>query len=738
MFCHTRLRAILCLALLGLIGLASSVSAAPTEPELLATLNNKDAALFDKALACKQLAVVGTEAAVPVLAALLNDEKLAHYARFGLEPIPSPKVDAALLAALGKLKGTHLVGAINSIANRGKPEAIDPLAGKLGDADPAVASAAAHAIARLGTPKAGQILTQCLSENCPSQGERPSRTELPTGSGTGSKTLAEKTGALGLDDKGTSYGAAAAALVCAKTLSRQGHTKEAVDLLVKLRSLPAAPEHVRLAALLQAIQIQKADGLALLGSALTDADPRVFQTGLRTARLIKPSDAVPTVLATLPKATPARRALLVTLLGDLADPACLPAVLEAAQGSEPAVRIAALEALATLGSAAQVTLLIDAASDKLPEVSEQAQKTLAALSGAPVDQAVLAALDDQARRAMAIRLIGQRRITAALPKLLALLDGPDRLEVVTALGETISLTQLDVLGKLLASDSADVRKAACDALHTACSRMPDRDATATWLAAYLKTDAEEILRFVTEELRRIGGPQALATVAQAAKGPDGLAKDLATQALGEWLDISAAPVLLDLAKAEDAGKYGVRGLRGYVRLARQFSMPEEERLAMCRTALATAQRDSEKKLVLEVLQRNPSLAGLKLVAEVAENPALAPQARVVAMTIGEKVGHKSAEVQRLLMKIGHDPVKIEIVKAEYGTADKVKDVSDVLRKYVRDYPLIDLPKPSYNASLGGDPVPGKPKQLKIQYRMDGKPGEVTFKENAPILLPTPK
>ena len=34
--------------------------------------------------------------AVPVLAGLLGDEKMAHYARYGLEPIPDASVDAAL------------------------------------------------------------------------------------------------------------------------------------------------------------------------------------------------------------------------------------------------------------------------------------------------------------------------------------------------------------------------------------------------------------------------------------------------------------------------------------------------------------------------------------------------------------------------------------------------------------------------------------------------------------------
>ncbi|MCX6996619.1 MAG: hypothetical protein NTV49_05930, partial [Kiritimatiellaeota bacterium] len=61
-----------------------------------------------KADACRELARIGTAAAVPALAALLGDEQLAHMARYGLETIPGPAVDEALRAALGKLKGRLL------------------------------------------------------------------------------------------------------------------------------------------------------------------------------------------------------------------------------------------------------------------------------------------------------------------------------------------------------------------------------------------------------------------------------------------------------------------------------------------------------------------------------------------------------------------------------------------------------------------------------------------------------
>ena len=69
---------------------------------------------------------------------------------------------------------------------------------------------------------------------------------------------------------------------------------------------------------------------------------------------------------------------------------------------------------------------------------------------------------------------------------------------------------------------------------------------------------------------------------------------------------------------------------------------------------------------------------------------------------------------------------------------KQKDVTELLRRHVRGLPLIALPSPKYNAAFGGDPAPGIVKQLKIQYRMDGKEGEATFGEDAAIMLPVPK
>ena len=122
----------------------------------------------------------------------------------------------------------------------------------------------------------------------------------------------------------------------------------------------------------------------------------------------------------------------------------------------------------------------------------------------------------------------------------------------------------------------------------------------------------------------------------------------------------------------------------------------------------------------------------------AKMPSIKTEAATIAMALAQQVGGQAADVQQLLAQVGHDPVKIEIVKAEYGVGTQSRDVTEMLRRQVRDLPLIVLPGSGYNTAFGGDPAPGVVKQLKIQYRINGKPGEATFAENAMILLPMPQ
>jgi HEAT repeat protein len=156
-----------CLTAFSLAGGATSWGQDATAPakdresELLAVLKSSSSDK-NKADACLELARIGTRASVAPLAALLSDEKLAHMARYALEPIPDAAVDGALRDALGKLKGRLLVGVIGSIGVRRDSKGVGPLSGLVKDADPEVAQAAARALGTIGNPVAVEVLEGAL------------------------------------------------------------------------------------------------------------------------------------------------------------------------------------------------------------------------------------------------------------------------------------------------------------------------------------------------------------------------------------------------------------------------------------------------------------------------------------------------------------------------------------------------------------------------------------------------
>jgi HEAT repeat protein len=135
---------------------------ADLEHRLLAALKNeisRDARDY----LCRKLANVGTAAAVPVLAALLESEQSSHMARFALERIPAPEAAQALRQALGRVNGNLKIGVISSLGGRRDVAAVGALAGLLRENDAAIARAAAMALGAIGSVEAATALTAFLA-----------------------------------------------------------------------------------------------------------------------------------------------------------------------------------------------------------------------------------------------------------------------------------------------------------------------------------------------------------------------------------------------------------------------------------------------------------------------------------------------------------------------------------------------------------------------------------------------
>lgn len=150
---------------------------------LIRILKDPASSEFQKAKACQRAGELGDKAAVPALAALLADEKLNMYARYGLEPIADASAGDALRASLPKLKGNLLIGVINSLNKRRDAKSGLVFAKMLADPDPNIARAAAAALGSIGNmesvkvlqaamPKATGLLKMAVADACLVAAER--------------------------------------------------------------------------------------------------------------------------------------------------------------------------------------------------------------------------------------------------------------------------------------------------------------------------------------------------------------------------------------------------------------------------------------------------------------------------------------------------------------------------------------------------------------------------------------
>ncbi|HPU05225.1 MAG TPA: HEAT repeat domain-containing protein [Thermogutta sp.] len=699
------------------------------EADLIALLQS-DGPKAEKALACKKLAVWGTEASVPALAAYLNDPELASWARIALEAIPGDAPNQALRASLGQLKGRLLVGAINSLGVRRDEGAVAMLAEKLTDADADVAAAAATALGHIGGPQAVAVLTPALN----------------TSTGIVKNAVAE-----GL-------------LFCADRFLAEGKKQEAREIYDAVRKADV-PKPRRVEATRGAILASGKEGLDLLAECLASNDKDFFAIGLSTARELKGAEVSKVLvgqlgpiqkgeekkpaLLTIKKAeygagdrwadvtqavaaavrnntlritasnalagdpapgvvkqlrmvyaiggqeqtiavkendsvvlgesvAPAdpRQVAILEALGDIGDPVGIEAIVKAARDGSWGLRLAAIRILGRVGDAQAVPVLVTAAAEG-GELAQAAAEGLIQLPGSDVDAAIVEALRTAQGpvRVALLRAAGDRLVTAALPSAITDMDSGDpaiRLAAIEAVGMLVPLEQLDVLiRRLVTARAPEEMNLVKAALISACSRMPDLDAAADKLMTAWNSASPDARLIIVEVLGAMGGSRALAILGRLGKEGDDAVQDAVTRVLGEWMSADAGPVLLDLAKTGNP-KYRIRALRGYIRIARQLEVPLEDRIAMCAQALQAAQRPEEKRLVLEVLRRYPTSTGLQLAVTLLSDAELRPEAADSAIQIAEKLpASDAATVARAMDQVIQANVGAELTQKAQAIRKKV-------------------------------------------------------------------
>jgi HEAT repeat protein len=573
----------------------------------------------EKAIACKQLAVCGTKDAVPALAALLSDPRLASWARIALEAIPGPAADAALRKAMGGLQGKLLIGTINSIAVRRDAKAVAGLVKQLKEADPEVASAAAVALGRIGGAKAAKAL-------------EPSLASVPAA---------------------VRPAVAEGCVRCAEGFLAQGKPAEAVKLCDAVRTADV-PKQRTLEATRGAILARQSAGIPLLLEQLRSPDKAFFAIGLRTARELNGPKVTEALVAELKRCNPDRQGVLLLAVADRGDAAALSAVLEAARRSPTKVRIVAIGVLERRGNLSSVPVLLEAAAGGEAEVAQAAFGALTRLPGNEVDSDFLGRLPQATgkMRQVLIELAGRRRIEAALPSIVGFAKDSDagvRSAAAQAIGTLGDDKQAGTLVLLLQKSQNPKERADLEmALIAIGGRSGAR--CVPHLLPLAQSDDSALRIIALHVLASAGGPEALAIVKPAVDDKDESVRDEAVRTLSTWPNNwpeegGVVEPLLTLAKNSTKTSYQVLGLRGYLQYVQGARMiKDEDKVGKVNEVLPLIKRPEEQRLAIGVVGAIPTATALKLLMTFTAEPAVADDAcSAMVKLAGDKAAGISKE-----------------------------------------------------------------------------------------------
>ena len=673
------------LLLAGLITLAVSAARADEEQDLLATLKS-NATIPQKCAACQRLRFVGTAQSVPALAALLDEDRTSHAARYALEGMPYPEAGAALRQALEKTTGLIKAGLVDSVGWRHETAAVPSLVALLAGADPILAGAAASALGRIGGQEARTALLAAREHASP---------EVHT-------TVLESL------------------LQSAEQLLAGGDAPGAAALY---RSLDASTSSasIRAAAWRGVVMADPAARPALVAKAVSSPDRLQRTTALKVLREVNDAQVVSACVrewASL--AAEAQLAVLDAQLQLGAD--ARPTVQTALQSPHEAVRIAALQALADLGDLSAIPALAKAAATGPATERDTARDTLARLRGEGAREALLKNLETAAapEKAELLRVLGERGDTQASSVLLqCAAAGPEPVRVAAleslrklAVPETIA-PLLDLTAK---SKSESEREPVLQALYAVCQASRDKEQTARLVLEAMSKFPTAERRQVLPLLAELGTPSALEAAQAATRDPDAALVKEAVRVLGQWPNTAPAPRLLELARASTDPTLQVLALRGYIEVVGQ-EPDAAKRLGLLEQAAAAAQRPDERKLALGQIGQIPSAEALQAVLASLTDPALANEAGLAAVSIAEKLAASNPKLASdVAAQVLAQCKAPEIVKRAWTLRGKLKATGPFIRDWLGAGPyaqagatgamgVFDIP---FAPEKPGQPVQWKP------------------------------
>ena len=474
--------------------------------------------------ACRVLQRVASPASVPVLEPLLVDPDLSLEARWALQGVPGPEVDAAFRRALSRAQGRIAVGLLESIASRGSDrKAVPVILPLLQSQDSEVVQAAMHTLARLGGAQAWEAL----------QKVRPQSTLRCVWE----RTLIE---------------CAQRSVDLAKTRPKQGVPLAQVLPVIEQLARSGRCPQARVAAFGCLCGWAPAAAREVLATHLRTEPERWAAVWMQTAVVHRLPGLLPIVQKDWDRFPPRVK---TAFLERVQNRNSLPIVLRSLEDSNAKVQIAGLRAVVRVGGKEQVPILLQVASQSSGAVQQTARWALARLSDPQVDPLLVKMLSQgsEAVQPEVIRACQNRGVIRAVPLLFQKVrQGTPAVQVVAAeaLSALASWEEFPELVTTLAqTESAAVRNRLVQGVRRLCRAQTEKEAAAQILTRALSRATPQgrvaLLRLLVE----VPSKTALQSLKQILISPPADQKEAwraALQTLAAWPNDQAWPVWMEV------------------------------------------------------------------------------------------------------------------------------------------------------------------------------------------------
>jgi len=574
----------------------------------LAAFLQSEATPAGKQFVCRKLSLIGTEASVPTLAAMLAGQDTSDMARYALERIPGASVDEALRDALSKTTGQTRVGIINSLGVRGDRASVGLLSSLVYQSDEQTAAAAIAALGSIADSAAADTLTEAVKKT------------------SGNIQL------LAYD----------AYLQCADRLASEGKQDKAFVIYEKVYKSVRA-DNIRAAALTGMVATAGKKAVNIITGVLGGRETGMQSVAISLIRQVPSKDIVKAATDRLAKLGPEQQVQLISALADRGDASALDAVAKSIKSKDEAVRLAVLGAVGVLGDASTVGLLAESAADSSGPEQEAARDSLYRLRGPKVDEEIVAMIGTARPqvRVELIRSVQHRNITAAAQTLLKTAADSDRnvrLESIKVLKFVAGPQQLPELVDILvqAAKSGEQLEAGRTVVAVA-GRIEDSQRRADAVLTALATvDDVQARCALLEVAGKIGGYDALKALRANLGYQNNQVQIAAVRGLAECPGPEAMPDLGSIAENSEDPVKRVLALRGFIRqIGLESDRPASETIMLYEKAMKLAANANEKKMVLSGVANVPSFGALKMAGEYLDVSELRQEAAAAVVKIAE-------------------------------------------------------------------------------------------------------